>query len=73
LEGPVHGSGCPAGGFGVVGSVIVHDRYQNYDSAVPGELIHPLCRQHLLRDDGLSRAVTEQPRPAHLKVKNLLH
>lgn len=32
------------------GSVIVHDRYQNYDSAALGTLIHQLCCQHLLRD-----------------------
>ena len=31
-------------------SVIVHDRYQNYDSAELGELIHQLCCSHLLRD-----------------------
>jgi hypothetical protein len=31
-------------------SVIVHDRYQNYDSAELGELTHQLCCQHLLRD-----------------------
>ncbi len=31
-------------------SVIVHDRYQNYDSAVFGELTHQLCCQHLGRD-----------------------
>jgi hypothetical protein len=31
-------------------SVIVHDRYQNYDSAELGELVHQLCCQHLLRD-----------------------
>jgi transposase len=30
------------------GSVVVHDRYQNYD-AIPG-LIHQLCCQHLIRD-----------------------
>jgi transposase len=30
------------------GTVVVHDRYQNYD-AIPG-LIHQLCCQHLLRD-----------------------
>ena len=30
------------------GTVVVHDRYQNYD-AIPG-LIHQLCAQHLLRD-----------------------
>lgn len=32
------------------GSVIVHDRYQNYDSAELGPLIHQLCAAHLLRD-----------------------
>jgi transposase len=31
-------------------SVIVHDRYQNYDSAVFGELVHQLCCAHLVRD-----------------------
>jgi transposase len=31
-------------------SVIVHDRYVNYDSAQLGTLIHQLCCQHLLRD-----------------------
>jgi transposase len=30
------------------GTVVVHDRYQNYD-AIPG-LIHQLCCQHLIRD-----------------------
>jgi transposase/uncharacterized coiled-coil protein SlyX len=34
----------------LAGSVIVHDRYQNYDSAELGELTHQLCCQHLLRD-----------------------
>ena len=32
----------------MAGTVVVHDRYQNYD-AIPG-LIHQLCAQHLLRD-----------------------
>jgi transposase len=32
------------------GSVIVHDRYQNYDSAQLGTLVHQLCTAHLLRD-----------------------
>jgi len=32
------------------GSVIVHDRCQNYDSAALGTLIHQLCTAHLLRD-----------------------
>jgi transposase len=31
-------------------SVIVHDRYQNYDSAKLGTLVHQLCTAHLLRD-----------------------
>jgi transposase len=31
-------------------TVIVHDRYQNYDSAELGEFVHQLCTQHLLRD-----------------------
>ncbi|MCA1703923.1 MAG: IS66 family transposase [Actinobacteria bacterium] len=31
-------------------AIIVHDRYQNYDSATLGALIHQLCTQHLLRD-----------------------
>jgi transposase len=34
----------------LTGSVIVHDRYQNYDSAELGELIHQLCCAHLCRD-----------------------
>jgi hypothetical protein len=32
----------------LAGTVVVHDRYRNYD-AIPG-LIHQLCTQHLLRD-----------------------
>jgi len=39
------------------GAVVVHDRYQNYDS-IPG-LIHQLCCQHLLRD--LADAAQEYP------------
>jgi hypothetical protein len=31
-------------------SVVVHDRYQNYDSAELGTLVHQLCCAHLLRD-----------------------
>jgi len=31
-------------------SVIVHDRYQNYDAAELGTLTHQLCCAHLLRD-----------------------
>jgi hypothetical protein len=31
-------------------SVVVHDRYQNYDSDALGDLTHQLCCSHLLRD-----------------------
>jgi transposase len=30
--------------------VVVHDRYQNYDSRVFAHLVHQLCCQHLIRD-----------------------
>jgi hypothetical protein len=32
------------------GSVVVHDRYQNYDSVAFAGLVHQLCTAHLLRD-----------------------
>jgi transposase len=32
------------------GTVVVHDRYQNYDAAEFPGLIHQLCCQHLIRD-----------------------
>jgi hypothetical protein len=32
------------------GQIIVHDRYQNYDSAELGPFVHQLCCAHLLRD-----------------------
>jgi hypothetical protein len=35
---------------GLTGSVIVHDRYQNYDSAKLGEFSHQLCAAHILHD-----------------------
>jgi transposase len=31
-------------------AIIVHNRYQNYDSPALGTLTHQLCTQHLLRD-----------------------
>src|SRR5262249_11650579 len=34
----------------LTGSVIVHDRYQNYESTELGELTHQLCCAHLCRD-----------------------
>lgn len=33
-----------------LGGVLVHDRYQNYDSPELGKHAHQLCAQHLLRD-----------------------
>ncbi len=46
------------------GTVVVHDRYQNYD-AIPG-LIHQLCTQHILRD--LEDAAQQYP-DAHWPVQ----
>ena len=37
-------------GLDQLSGVIVHDRYQNYDSAVFAGLVHQLCTAHLLRD-----------------------
>jgi len=34
----------------LTGSVIVHDRYQNYDSPELGHFVHQLCCRHLLGD-----------------------
>jgi hypothetical protein len=34
----------------VTGKLVVHDRYQNYDSGVFAGLVHQLCCAHLLRD-----------------------
>jgi transposase len=34
----------------MAGTVVVHDRYQNYDAAEFPGLIHQLCCQHLIRD-----------------------
>jgi transposase len=48
----------------MAGTVVVHDRYQNYD-AIPG-LIHQLCCQHLLRD--LAAAAEEYP-SAHWPIQ----
>ena len=36
--------------LGELSGVVVHDRYQNYDCAVFGDLVHQLCTAHLLRD-----------------------
>ncbi len=37
-------------GLGELTGVVVHDRYQNYDSAVFAGLVHQLCTAHILRD-----------------------
>jgi transposase len=56
-------------------SVIVHDRYQNYDSAALGDLTHQLCCQHLLRDlDGAAEVYPGAHWPTQIadNVKNEL-
>ncbi|MCA1681760.1 MAG: IS66 family transposase [Actinobacteria bacterium] len=60
----------------LIDSVIVHDRYQNYDSAVLGTLVHQLCCQHLLRDlDGAAEVYPEQHWPAQIAeaLRGLIH
>jgi hypothetical protein len=37
-------------GLGDLSGVVVHDRYQNYDSKVFAGLVHQLCTAHILRD-----------------------
>jgi hypothetical protein len=37
-------------GLGELTGVVVHDRYQNYDSAIFAGLVHQLCTAHILRD-----------------------
>jgi transposase len=57
-------------------SVIVHDRYQNYDSAELGELTHQLCCQHLLRDlDGAGATYPEAHWPPQIAdaLRGLIH
>lgn len=49
------------------GSVIVHDRYQNYDSAALGTLVHQLCTAHLLRDlDDAAQVYPDQVWPVQI-------
>ncbi|MGH3999493.1 MAG: IS66 family transposase, partial [Pseudonocardiaceae bacterium] len=48
-------------------SVIVHDRYQNYDSAELGDLVHQLCCAHLLRDiDGAGEVYPQAHWPVQI-------
>jgi len=60
----------------LTGSVIVHDRYQNYDSAVFGELTHQLCCQHLARDlDDAGETYPDAAWPAQIAdaLRALIH
>jgi transposase len=57
-------------------SVIVHDRYQNYDSAELGTLIHQLCCAHLLRDlDGAAEVYPDAAWPTQIAdaLRALIH
>lgn len=57
-------------------AVIVHDRYQNYDSAQLGELNHQLCLAHVLRDlAAAAELYPEQTWPAQLatELRELIH
>jgi hypothetical protein len=57
-------------------SVIVHDRYQNYDSASLGALVHQLCTAHLLRDlDDAAQVYPDAVWPAQIAaaLRELIH
>ncbi|MGH4013365.1 MAG: IS66 family transposase [Pseudonocardiaceae bacterium] len=56
--------------------MIVYDRYQNYDSATLGTLVHQLCCQHHLRDlDGAGQIYPDQHWPAQIAeaLRGLIH
>jgi transposase len=60
----------------LTGSVLVHDRYQLYDSAELGELTHQLCCQHLCRDlDGAGEVYPDALWPAQIAeaLRALMH
>lgn len=57
-------------------SVIVHDRYQNYDSAALGDLVHQLCCQHPGRDlVGAGEVYPDAIRPGQIAeaLRGLIH
>jgi hypothetical protein len=57
-------------------TVIVHDRYRNYDSQELGEFVHQLCTQHLLRDlDGAGEVYPDAVWPAQIAdaLRGLIH
>jgi transposase len=60
----------------LIESVIVHDRYQNYDSAMLGTPVHQLCCQHLLRDlDGAAEVYPDAQWPTQIAeaLRGLIH
>jgi transposase len=60
----------------LIDSVIVHDRYQNYDSARLGTLVHQLCCQHLLRDlEGAAEVYPDAHWPTQIAdaLRELIH
>ncbi len=60
----------------LIDSVIVHDRYCNYDSTVLGGLTHQLCCQHLLRDlAGASEVYPDEHWPSQITdaLRELIH
>jgi hypothetical protein len=57
-------------------TVIVHDRYVNYDSAELGVFVHQLCTQHLLRDlNGASEVYPDAIWPTQIAdaLRGLIH
>jgi transposase len=58
------------------GSVIVHDRYQNYDSTALGALVHQLCTAYLLRDlDDAAQVYSDKVWPVQIAdaLRALVH
>ena len=58
------------------GAVVVHDRYQNYDSAEFAGLVHQLCCAHLLRDlDDAAEVYPEAIWPVQIAdaLRDLIH
>ena len=56
--------------------MIVHDRYQNYDSAQLGTLVHQLCTAHLLRDlDDAAQVYPDKVWPTQIAdaLRELIH
>lgn len=57
-------------------AVVVHDRYQNYDSTQLGTLTHQLCLQHVLRDlTAAAELYPDQAWPTQLaaEIRELIH